>query len=315
MRIAVAALLALTFVSGAAWALPKVLYVDSYHPGYAWSDGITEGVKTGLAGKADLKVVSMDTKRNNTDEFKQQAGQKVKAEIDAWQPDLVIVADDNASKYVLVPYYKDGKIPFVFCGLNWDASLYGFPCSNVTGMVEVAPWDGLLAQMRTIAKGDRIGILAPDNETGHKEVENVCKKFGLKPVIYYAKDIEDWKKGFTSLQAQVDMLVLESDGGLYDAQKDALKTFVAQNTKVPTGATYDFMSKYALITFGKVAQEQGYWAADAALKILGGKSPTQIPVAQNKEGVLIVNEKILEASKIEVPFEILQVAERAGDRF
>jgi hypothetical protein len=43
----------------------KVLYVDSYHEGYAWSDGITKGVKKGLEGTGiELKAVSMDTKRN-----------------------------------------------------------------------------------------------------------------------------------------------------------------------------------------------------------------------------------------------------------
>ena len=47
---------------------------------------------------------------------------KAKAEIDAFKPDVVIAADDNASKYLIEPYFKDAALPFVFCGVNWDAS-------------------------------------------------------------------------------------------------------------------------------------------------------------------------------------------------
>ena len=49
----------------------KVLYIDSYHQGYPWSDGIAAGVKSAFEGKGiDLKVVYMDTKRNSDEAFK-----------------------------------------------------------------------------------------------------------------------------------------------------------------------------------------------------------------------------------------------------
>ena len=49
----------------------KVLFIDSYHEGYDWSDGITRGVKSVLEGSGvNLKVIRMDTKRNNSEEFK-----------------------------------------------------------------------------------------------------------------------------------------------------------------------------------------------------------------------------------------------------
>jgi hypothetical protein len=128
----------------------KVLFVDSYHAGYAWSDGVTAGVLKGLnvkmtphgeldCGKSpvELMVVRMDTKRNQTEGFKKQAALNVKSRIETWKPDVVIASDDNASKYLIVPHFKDKELPFVFCGVNWDASVYGFPCSNVTGMEEV----------------------------------------------------------------------------------------------------------------------------------------------------------------------------------
>lgn len=39
---------------------------------------------------------------------------KAKEIIDSFKPDVVILSDDNALKYVYEPYYYKSKIPFVF---------------------------------------------------------------------------------------------------------------------------------------------------------------------------------------------------------
>jgi len=289
----------------------KVLFVDSYHEGYAWSDGIAEGVQKTLEGTGvELKIVRMDTKRNTGDAFKKEAAAKVKATIEAFKPDVVIVADDNASKYLVVPYFKDADLPFVFCGVNWDAAVYGYPYKNVTGMLEVTPTPQILEQLRPYAKGDRMGMIAPDIATARKEADNYRKIFGYEVTDYYAKDFEDWKKGFTELQGKVDMLILESDGGLYKDHADEMKAFVEANTRIPTGTAYDFMSSYALLTYAKVAQEQGIWSAETALRILDGTSPAEIPLVKNEKGVLIINIRIAKKIGAEIPFEILESADK-----
>ena len=40
----------------------KVMFIDSYHEGYEWSDGIVAGVKSILGDKCDLKVLRRRTK-------------------------------------------------------------------------------------------------------------------------------------------------------------------------------------------------------------------------------------------------------------
>lgn len=289
----------------------KVLFIDSYHEGYEWSDGITKGVKQVLDGKGiELKIVRMDTKRNGGEEFKKQAGEKAKAAIDEFKPDVVIAADDNASKYIIVPFYKDSPLPFVFCGVNWDASAYGFPSKNVTGMLEVTPVPQLLEQLKPFAKGSRISALGPDNETVRKEAEAYKKVFGMELVEYYAKDYDDWKKGFTELQTASDILIIESDGGLYKDKIADMKAFVEANSKIPSGTAYDFMAPFALIGFAKVAEEQGAWAADAAVKILDGAAPSSIAIAKNKEGALIINTRIAKTLNANLPYEMIQSASK-----
>lgn len=289
----------------------KVLYIDSYHEGYAWSDGILKGIKQALDGKGTtLKVVYMDTKRNADVAFAAQAGQKVKAEIEAFKPDVVIAADDNASRHVVMAFYKNAALPFVFCGVNWDATVYGYPYTNATGMIEVTPVNQLIDQLQKVAKGKRIGFLAPEVETARKEFENYQKVFKMDPLGYFAKDYEDWKKGFTELQGKTDIVIIDSDGGLYKANEADMKAFVAANTKIPTGSCYDFMAPYAILSFAKIAEEQGVWSANAALKILGGTAPKDIPITPNKEGTLIFNAKLAKAAGIQMPFDVISSAQQ-----
>jgi ABC-type uncharacterized transport system substrate-binding protein len=250
----------------------------------------------------------MDTKRNADEVFKKDSGDKIKAAIEQFKPDVVIAADDNAQVYVIAKYFKDTNLPVVFCGVNWDASAYGFPCKNVTGMLEVAPLPPLMEQLKKYAKGNRVGTIGPDNETNRKEAEYAEKNFGIKMEKVFVKDVEEWKKGFVELQSKVDMVIIDSDGGLYKGKEAELKSFVEANTKVPTGTMYDFMTPYAMIGFTKIAEEQGDWAATAALKILDGASPGSIAVAKNEKGMLFVNARIAKTLKADLPYDLLASA-------
>jgi hypothetical protein len=75
----------------------------------------------------------------------------------------------NASKYLIVPHYKGTDLPFVFCGVNWETSTYGFPCKNVTGMIEVNQVKDINSNLRRYAKGDRIGFIKGRDLSAVKE--------------------------------------------------------------------------------------------------------------------------------------------------
>ncbi len=286
----------------------KVVYVDSYHEGYPWSDGVTEGVQKSLGDKVELKILRMDTKRNSSEEFKKAAGERAKAEIDAWKPDVVIASDDNAAKYLLVPFLKDKERPCVFCGLNWDASTYGFPCSNITGMVEVALVKPLLISLKRYAKGDRVGHIGKNNETDRKEGYYIAKKFELKLDEAYVDTFEQWKKEYLALQDRVDMLIVQNNAGIADWNDEEARKFILENTKIPTGALLDFMAPFVLVAYGRSAQEQGEWAGYAALLILGGTAPSEIPVSENKRAKVYLNLPIANKLGVKFPFELIKSA-------
>ncbi|MEZ5671493.1 MAG: ABC transporter substrate binding protein [Thiotrichaceae bacterium] len=293
------------------YAGKKILHIDSYDDSYNWSLGILRGInKILLDTQVELKTVYMDTKRNTSDEFAQQAAQRVKSEIEVFQPDVVIASDDNASKYIVMPYYKDASLPFVFCGINWDITPYGYPYQNTTGMVEVELIDSIVKNLRLYAKGDRLGYLAPDELSEHKIIQNHTNISKIHYTAqFFVKSFTEWKQRFLELQSSVDMILLTNNGGISGWDNAEAQHFVEQNTKIPVGAQHDFMMPYALLGIVKSPEEQGEWAAQAALKILDGTKPSEIPIARNKQGKLYINLRMGNRLNILFTPELLELAE------
>jgi hypothetical protein len=293
----------------------KVLFVNSYHQGYDWSDGITRGITDTLnvnvkgSGELDnsesaviLKIIYLDTKRNKTEEFKREAAIKAVEVIESWQPDLVITSDDNAAKYLVVPYYKKSSLPFVFCAVNLDASPYGFPNENITGIVEVTLIKQMLKELRKYAKGDRIGLLGADSLTRRKSAAIYRSHYKLDIDNRYAATFEEWQREFIRLQDEVDMLLITSPAGISGWDHQEAVKFVQKHTKIPSGCNIYSAMPFSLIGYTKIPEEQGEWAAKTALEILGGKSPKDFPVATNEKAKIYLNMRL--ARKLDIVFPI-----------
>ncbi len=302
-RIVLALALAVSSAPALAQSGKKVLFVNSYHEGYEWSDGEEQGAAKVLrASGVAVEFFRMDTKRHGDEAAKKQAGLDAKAAIERSKPDVVIVSDDNAVKYLLQPFYRDAALPFVFCGVNWDASGYGLPYRNATGMLEVALTVQLVDKLKEYAKGQRVGFLTVDTETERSEQKAYREKLHLQfAQERFVKTLADWKAAFKELQGQVDVLLLGNFAGINDWNDADARAWAEANTRIPSGGMYDFMMPYTMLGLVKVAQEQGIWAGKAALAILKGEKPSAIPIAANKEGQIMVNVKL--ASKAGVVFK------------
>jgi len=272
----------------------KILHIDSYHRGNYWNDAIADAVRDTLADTGvELKIIHLDTKRNPSEEFKTAAALRAVAVIDEFQPDVVTASDDNAAKYLIMPHYKDAELPFVFCGVNWDASVYGFPYKNVTGMVEVSPIPQIVKLLQQYAKGDRIGYLTENTPTKRKEMEYHKKLFGIEyDGVYLVDSFSEWRASFLKAQEEMDMLIVLGVAALDDWDDEQARELAENHTRIPTGTDFGWLMHIAMLGVGKSPQEQGRWAAKAALKILDGVSPGQIPLAYNKAGQLYFNTRI-----------------------
>ena len=298
------------WTSASAAAQRKILYVDSYHESYPWSAGITNGVQSVLRNRADveLKILRMDTKRNPAEEYKQSAALKVKIFIDSWQPDLVITSDDNAVKYLIVPYFMGASLPFVFCGLNWDAAVYGLPASNVTGMIEVQLIEQILGTLQNYAAGPRIAFLEGDDLSSRKTAEGFEKHFALQLDKRFVTDFAVWKNQYLALQGNADMILLGNTASVKGWNNEEAQAFVLANATVPSGSWDDWMAPYSLVTFANNPEEQGEWAATAALKILSGITPAEIPITSNQKGKIYLNMVLAKKLGIKFPIELIERA-------
>jgi ABC-type uncharacterized transport system substrate-binding protein len=299
----------LTASSGAG----KCLYVSSYHRGYAWSDGVEQGLRKVLTGHCEIRQIDMDTKRNKSVEFKQSAASEVKHEIETWQPDVVIVSDDNAAKYVVKQYYRDADTPFVFSGVNWTVKEYGFPYSNVTGIIEVAPLEAMLTNAIKYSGGAKKAIyLGADTLTEKKNLDRVAgasQKLGIELEGILVSSASEWKVQYRAAQ-DVDFIVMGSYSGISDWNKAEMAAFAVEHARKLTVTSHDWMMPFSTIGFTKIPQEQGEWAAQAAIEILKGKSPREIPIVANRNWDLWLNMAHLESTRITLPRKLLRKAKK-----
>ena len=311
-------------VAGPAAVRPKVLYVDSYNTDYPWvleiMGGLTKelGIKMDETGVLDqsespveLKVVHMDTKNHKEEAFIQKAALRAKAVIEEWQPDVVIASDDNASKYLIAPYFKGHSIPIVFCGVNGDSSVYGFPEKNITGMEEVKLVDQLIKELACVAQGNKVGIIMADNLSARREVFECEKLLGYPLTQYYADTFQTWETEFLKLQQEVDILLVGNLDGVsgWDNDLEALKQYMAAHISIPTGTWFEWLNDSVLITVAVMPSEMGEWAAQTALKILDGTPPSEIPITRNKRAAVFLNMELARRQGILFPQELIDRAQ------
>jgi ABC-type uncharacterized transport system substrate-binding protein len=291
----------------------KCLFISSYHKGYAWSDGVESGVRSVLEGRCDVRQFDMDAKREKEALTLERKALEAKAIIESWQPDVVITADDEAAKYLVMPLYKNHTIPFVFCGINWTVEEYGFPYRNATGMVEVAPVEPLFDKVETLLTNHRRGFyLGADTATERKNLQRlqeVAERRGLRLDHRLVDTTDAWLAEFRAAQSY-DFVILGSNSGINDW--DAVKALggVSRVSQRLSLTNHEWMMPYAMLGLTKVPEEQGEWAAQTALSILEGVDPFSIPIVPNRKWDIWVNVSLLETAGLHLPKTLLQKAKR-----
>lgn len=292
----------------------KCLYISSYHQGYAWSDGVERGMRSVLQEKCEIRQFNMDTKRNKQPDYMKKAGLEAKQLIDSWKPDIVITADDNAAKYVIQAHYKNHEIPFVFCGVNWTAEEYGFPYDNVTGMVEVAPIYPLLEKVKHLIPDANNAIyIGADTVTEKKNLARFDtalskQNIHLKPEL--AGTMEDWLNSYSRAQ-QYDFIIIGSNSGIQGWDEEHVVNTIRTNSRKLSVTNHDWMMPYTMLGFTKVPEEQGEWAAQAALSILAGVEISKIAIVPNRKWDIWTNSALLKTAGITLPEGLIAKSKQA----
>lgn len=307
-------LFVLTFFSVSSADAAKCLYISSYHSGYEWNDGIEHGIESVLKDKCELEKFYMDTKRNKSKEFGEKAALRAKAYIEKTHPNILIAADDNASRYLIKPYFKDVKLPVVFCGINHTVEPYGYPYTNATGMIEISPILPLYKYLKSSQERIRHGVyLASDVISQHREFE-LNQEFyatkGIQLTPMFVTNMKEWLVGYRKAQRQADFLVLGNNGGIKDWDDEKAINLSLQEGKLLSVTSYDWMNRYVILAVTKLAEEQGEWAAKVALAVLSGEKIGDIPIVVNRRWNVFINRTLLKASGLKLSPKLMTRVKR-----
>jgi len=118
----VATWLALGLVEVSAQTTHQVLILHSYHPEFAWTQEVDEGIRDGLRGvehEATVHTEYLDFKRVADDQYSSALVDILRLKRDPDSIHVVIAADNDAIAYALT--YREELFPraeIVFCGYN-----------------------------------------------------------------------------------------------------------------------------------------------------------------------------------------------------
>ena len=299
----------------------KVLFINSYDMKYDWGQRTVLGALNVFnvsllpdntlddsASPVAFRLYNMDSKNRKTVAEIEAAALEAKRNIDSSKPDVVICADDNASKYLIVPYFSDSDIPFVFCGVNWSAEAYGFPRANVTGMLEVFPIQEAVDILKPYMKGDRVGLLVNDTISERKNAQYIKEIFKLNLVERYVNTMDELVKAYEELQDIADLLIVIEVVHVEGFDEEKLFAVTQNTVNIPSIFFANLRLENFLLTCKRLPEEQGEWAARAALEILDGTSPADIPVAMNHKLAIRLNMQQAKRLGIRFPMEVIERA-------
>lgn len=316
-----------TLFIGTSLAAGNVLVVHSYHPGYQWADQINKAiVKELVVTGVKYQTVFMDTKRHGSEKFIKQAAQKVKRLIATYRPTVVIAVDDNAQTYVVADYVNNSETQFVFCGVNSEAAKYGYPASNVTGILERLYPDQTLRMLKAIMpKIKQVAVVSDDSPTTDSILPRFKKKVQDGKV---AIPIREYAQPATFSQWQRTIIRLDQDGGidallipLYHTVKkdgtdqsmapiDVMRWTLSHTTKPVVGLWPFSVEDGAFFAVTVDPREHGRVAARMAIDIIGGKTAADIPMVVNQEGFVSVNLKNASNAELDANLQIEQFADQ-----
>ena len=277
----------------------KVLVVMSYEEDNPWCMQIKEGIDSVFAGDSEIKYFYMDTKKNF-----EGGVRKAKEAHELYQrlrPDGVIAADDNAQSMFVSPYLKDKvNTPVMFCAVNAEPEQYGYPASNVSGILERAFIRESIAFAKQLVPSiGTVGFLTKDSPPGRairKQVETeadtyLTKLAGFKLVKTIKETLvvlEEYQKASDALFITATNGILDADGNPLDNQQ--VTKIVSKSFKKPLIGANDFHVKYGVLcAVVKSGKAQGKIAAELLQKAMNGTPIQQIPITKNKYGKRMLN--------------------------
>lgn len=271
--------------------LPRVIILNSYHPGFTWSDRELSGVLQELQRhypNLDPAIEYLDTKRFPTAEHLLKVKNFLASKYHGEKFDLVITLDNPALELMLTyrPELFPGA-PIVFAGINdfQPAKLAGQ--NKVTGVAEVLDIEGTLKTALSLhPKTKEIFVVLDYTMTGQvvrKELEALLPAFKSRVQVKFApratmaEILEQLKALPNDAIVFVTGFATDSAGQTFSMAEGVRR--LTKAAKVPVYTVHaGRLGSGAVGGILLSGLEEGRRAGEIALQVLAGEDPSRIPV-------------------------------------
>ncbi|MBU1172364.1 MAG: response regulator [Proteobacteria bacterium] len=295
----------------------RILYLNSYNTGYAWSDNIITGIRSVLPmdiQNLNFQLEYLDAKRYETASMEEALFAFFKAKFKNDRFDVLMVSDNNALDFALK--YRAALFPgtpMVFCGINnyHPSMLQGQ--TGITGIAETVAFKDNMDIIRHLhPQARQMVVIGGTSVTSRAIVSEIKETIEKRHIDFKFTFITGFQTGKLKLGKPNFLMGLPKDtviyivpggseeinGTFYNIQE--IGTMICESTDLPVYSSWEFMMGTGIVG-GKLASglKQGKRFARLALRILNGVNPDTIPVETTGGHSFVFDDKVLKKFHID----------------
>lgn len=301
----------------------RVFVAHSYDAGYDWTGKINQGLEEALSGlDLEVRYFYLNAKHETDAGILHKRGAEAAAAINAFDPDVVVAADDTIQEYLVLPHLMGKHRPQVICcGVNARAERYGYPAANVSGVLEHYYFrEGVALLKRIVPSAETIAFLSDSSETSRYIFDDLrhdmqADGYPLRVLAQEtASTFQQWQERVLALQEKADALALVVYHSLKDEKtghampvEDVVRWLNSVVCK-PTLGFADFSVDHGLLCgVLESGAEQGYLAGTMVREVLlTNAAAGALPMRGNDKGMVFVNLNTAEALGLDIPYDIIE---------
>jgi ABC-type uncharacterized transport system substrate-binding protein len=269
--------------------MARVFVVQSYHAGLTWTDSIMAGIQETFARSqvdALINTDYLDTRRYP--DLRARAADLAAEKLRRFAPDLVIVCDNDALKFVVQRRGREiPKVPVVFCGINsfHPAMLAGQ--ADITGVPEDVSIEESVQVARRLHPGTRRIVVVGRRHVLADLVNREAFKSavprlgpGVEAVFWDDLSARELRSRLENLEAGTVVFInglLQDETGR-ELMYDQTTVLMRANSRVPLYSLWDVYLGHGIVEGGwSPAASRAKWRRPSPCGSCVGSGPTPFP--------------------------------------
>ena len=314
--LAVLCLIASSMACAAAKAsTPIVLYINSYHRGFAWSDGAEQSFRDRLkesGKKIELSTEYLDSRRFVYGKQIPFIAKSMEIKYANYRPNVVVVSDNAAFDFAVANRAQlFPGVPIVFCGYNNFRPDAVKGVSDITGVNEEIDFAAAVEMALTVhPKTKTLVFILSTAEVTDRRIAEVVEQTVLpgfrdryNVVVIKDASLAEIRQNLAKLPRESLLFPygqISDQGAGRALTPEENGRLIAGISPVPVYGVWDFNIGTGVLG-GRVLTgvDQGVAAADRVLRILNGESADAIPVLMTSPARNIFDYQVMQKFGLE----------------